>query len=92
MDNYDENNSNYKTLISTALNLAVEKKYNYKLVELANILFKQQDEKYENESETSKYYFELAAGNFLQYIERFQMLILRNCLQEIHTGKIMGFY
>jgi len=76
MDNYDENNAYYRTFINTALNLAVEKKYNYKLVELANILFKQQDENYENESDLSKYYFELAAGNFLQYIERFQDALL----------------
>ena len=76
MDNYDENNTYYKTFINTALNLAVAKKYNYKLVELANIIFKNQDENYENSSEMSKYYFELASGNFLKYIERYESALL----------------
>ena len=72
VDTYDENNISYESYVNAALDLAVEKKYNYKLVELANIIFKKQDENYENESEIKKYFFELSAGNFLQYIERFQ--------------------
>ena len=67
----------FESSITVAMGLAVEFKFNYKLVEVSNYLMKNYDEFYNNQSETNKYSFQIWSGYFYRYIKNDKRALMR---------------
>ena len=67
----------FESSITVAMGLAVDFKFNYKLVEVSNYLMKNYDEFYNNQSETNKYSFQIWSGYFYRYIKNDKRALMR---------------
>lgn len=67
IDNIDV--KGFETYITIAMGLAVDYKFNYKLVKVSNYLMKNYDEFFENQAEINKYNFQIMSGFFYRYIK-----------------------
>jgi len=59
------------------MGLAVEFKFNYKLVEVSNYLMKNYDEFYNNQPNINKYSFQIMSGFFYRYIKNDKRALMR---------------
>lgn len=67
IDNIDK--KEFKTSITTAMGIAIDFNFKYKLVELSNYLLKKHDKFYNNQSDINKYSFQFISGFFYRYIK-----------------------
>ncbi|MDA9057561.1 CHAT domain-containing protein [Flavobacteriaceae bacterium] len=67
----------FEPSITVAMGLAVDYKFNYKLVEVSNYLMKNYNEYFENQSEINKYNFLIMSGLFYRYIKNDKRALMR---------------
>ena len=67
----------FESSITVAMGLAVEFKFNYKLVEVSNYLMKNYDEFYNNQPNINKYSFQIMSGFFYRYIKNDKRALMR---------------
>jgi CHAT domain-containing protein len=67
----------FESSITVAMGLAVEFKFNYKLVEVSNYLMKNYDEFYNNQPNINKYSFQMMSGFFYRYIKNDKRALMR---------------
>ena len=67
LDNIDK--KEFKTSITTAMGIAIDFNFKYKLVELSNYLLRNHDKFYNNQSDINKYSFQFISGFFYRYIK-----------------------
>ena len=67
----------FEPSITVAMGLAVDYKFNYKLVEVSNYLIKNYDKFFENQSEINKYNFQIMSGLFYRYIKNDKRALMR---------------
>ena len=67
----------FEPSIIVAMGLAVDYKFNYKLVELSNYLMKNYDEFFENQPEIDKYNFQIMSGFFYRHIKNDKRALMR---------------
>ena len=75
LDNINENE--FETSITTAMGIAIDFNFKYKLVELSNYLLKNHDEFYNNQSDINKYSFQFISGFFYRYIKNDKRALMR---------------
>ena len=67
----------FESSITIAMGLAVDFKFNYKLVEVSNYLMKNYDEFYNNQPNINKYSFQIMSGFFYRYIKNDKRALMR---------------
>ena len=68
IDNINE--KDFEPSIFIAMGLAVDNKFNYKLVKLSNYLLKNYDKYFVNQPDADRYSFQIMAGYYYKYIQR----------------------